>query len=78
MQVFIIAVEGMTCGHCERAAEHVLAELPGVVSVTADRTRNEVSVSVQDGVDLVLSEVAEVLAEEGYTASGIRAGSEGA
>lgn len=73
MQVFVIAVEGMTCGHCERAAEDVLGSLPGVVSVKADRGHNEVTVTMQPGVDLVLSDVADALAEEGYTASGIRA-----
>ncbi len=73
MQVFVIAVEGMTCGHCERAAEDALAALQGVVSAKADRTQQEVTVTVQQGVDLMLSEVADALADEGFTASGIRA-----
>lgn len=41
----VLMVSGMTCSHCEGAVVRNVAELPGVSSVTADRTANMVVVT---------------------------------
>ena len=60
-----LMVSGMSCGHCERAVEQALGEVPGVVRV--------VSVSQARGEAVVEGDpdpraLVEAVAEEGYQA----------
>jgi copper chaperone len=60
-----IQVDGMTCGHCEKAVSQALASVPGVTKV--------VEVSREKGAALIegTAEVAKLVAavrEEGYEA----------
>ncbi|KJS53092.1 copper-transporting ATPase [Streptomyces rubellomurinus subsp. indigoferus] len=41
----VLAVDGMSCGHCERTVSAGLAALPGVVDVTADAAGGRVTVA---------------------------------
>ncbi|MGW4380637.1 heavy-metal-associated domain-containing protein [Kitasatospora sp. NPDC004531] len=41
----VFAVEGMSCGHCERTVSAGLAALPGVTDVTADARAGRVTVA---------------------------------
>lgn len=36
MATFDLKIEGMTCGHCVRAVEEALREIPGVRDVTVE------------------------------------------
>ena len=60
-----LRVSGMSCGHCERAVEQALSEVPGVTRV--------VSVSHAQGEAVVDGDpdpeaLVEAVAEEGYQA----------
>lgn len=56
-------VQGMTCGHCEKAVVRAVKQLDPLAEVTADRTLNQVDVeSTQPREALV-----KAIAEEGYT-----------
>ena len=55
-------VEGMTCGHCERAVTEAVQQLDSQASVQIDRAANHVQVqSAQPRAAL-----AAAIAEEGY------------
>ncbi len=55
-------VEGMTCGHCERAVQEAVQQLDPQASVKIDRAANHVQVqSAQPRAAL-----AAAIAEEGY------------
>jgi copper chaperone len=60
-----LKVSGMTCGHCERAVERALAQVPGVERVVrVDRQRGEAEVAgTADAGALVAA-----IEEEGYAA----------
>jgi len=45
----LIVVEGMSCGHCEKAVEKGLSGMPGVHGVKADHARRMVSVDLDPG-----------------------------
>jgi copper chaperone len=58
----IFTVEGMTCGHCEKAVTKALLALDAQAKVLIDRLQNRVQVvSEQNRVTL-----AQAIAEEGY------------
>ncbi len=40
-----LAVQGMSCTHCEQTVEKGLQDLPGVKKVKADHTQNQVEIS---------------------------------
>lgn len=60
-------VEGMTCGHCERAVEAALGAVPGVVSAKADRATKRVDIAWQEGATPNDEAVLAALDDEGYT-----------
>lgn len=60
-----IAVEGMTCEHCEQTVENALLELDAVTDATADREAERAS--VDGSVDP--SELVRAVEAAGYTAS---------
>lgn len=60
-----IAVDGMTCEHCEQTVENAVLEIDGVTDATADREAERVS--VDGSVDT--SELVRAVEEAGYTAN---------
>jgi copper chaperone len=58
-------VQGMTCGHCEKAVTTSIKTLDPQAEVRIDRSQNQVEVnSAQPG-----EAVAQAIREEGYTVS---------
>ena len=56
-------VQGMTCGHCEMAVKKAIVRLDPEAKVVIDRAAGKVAVeSTKERAD-----IAEVIAEEGYT-----------
>ncbi|WP_448902504.1 heavy metal translocating P-type ATPase [Eubacterium sp.] len=58
----IMTIEGMMCGHCEKAVKTALEAIDGVESATADHEKNEAVVKLSKNVDdSVLKETVEKL-----------------
>jgi copper chaperone len=62
-QIFI--VEGMTCGHCEKAVTKALLALDAQAKVVIDRTQNKVQVASDKNRDAL----AQAITDEGYRVS---------
>jgi len=60
----ILAVEGMTCHHCEMTVEKVLLGIDGVKSAKASHDMKSVEVQFKDDLDLGL--VKERIEKAGY------------
>ena len=58
----IFTVEGMTCGHCEKAVTKALLSLDAAAKVLVDRTQNKVEVDSEMPRDAL----AKAIADEGY------------
>ena len=58
----IFTVEGMTCGHCEKAVTQALLSLDAQAKVVIDRTHNTVQVDSEKSREAL----AQVIADEGY------------
>lgn len=58
-----LLVEGMTCGHCEKAVKNALGELSEVKSVEVNLSTKKVIV---EGEDLVDDKLREAIDEAGY------------
>ena len=58
----IFTVEGMTCGHCEKAVTKALLSLDAQAKVVIDRTHNSVQVESEKPREAL----AQVIADEGY------------
>jgi copper chaperone len=58
----IFTVQGMTCGHCERAVQTAIKTLDPQAEVRIDRAQNRVEVNTQQSRDAV----AAAIREEGY------------
>jgi copper chaperone len=58
----IFTVEGMTCGHCEKAVTKALLSLDAQAKVVIDRTHNSVQVDSEKPREAL----AQAIAEEGY------------
>ena len=61
----IFTVEGMTCGHCEKAVTKALLSLDAQAKVVIDRTQN----TVQVDSDKNREALARAIADEGYRVS---------
>lgn len=59
----IFSVQGMTCGHCEKAVTTAIKLLDPRAVVSIDRSQNRVEVDT----DQPRETVAEAIREEGYT-----------
>lgn len=59
----IFTVEGMTCGHCEKAVTSAIKTLDPQAEVRINRSQNLVEVDTSQTRDAV----AEAIREEGYT-----------
>ena len=58
-------VQGMTCGHCERAVTRAVLQIDPQAQVTIDRAANRVEVQSTQPREAV----AKAIAEEGYAVS---------
>lgn len=58
----IFTVEGMTCGHCEKAVTKALLAVDAQAKVVIDRTQNKVQVES----DKTRDALAKAIADEGY------------
>ena len=58
-----LLVEGMSCGHCEKAVKNALGELDGVKNVNIDLGTKKVEV---EGENLVDSTIKEAIEDAGY------------
>ncbi|MFY9183810.1 cation transporter [Limnohabitans sp.] len=58
----IFTVEGLTCGHCEKAVTKALLSLDAEAKVLVDRTQNKVEVDSEMPRDAL----AKAIADEGY------------
>ncbi len=58
----VFTVEGMTCGHCEKAVTKALLALDGQAKVLIDRTQDKVQVESTQSREAL----AKAIAEEGY------------
>lgn len=63
MNKLILDVQGMTCGHCEKAVQTAIKVLDPKAEVQIDRSQNRVEVTTEQPRDAV----AAAIAEEGYT-----------
>jgi len=52
-----ITVEGMTCGHCEGTVEDAVESVSGVLSASADREQDSVSVEGEADQDALIAAV---------------------
>jgi copper chaperone len=59
----IFSVQGMTCGHCEKAVTTAIKMLDPQAVVSIDRSQNRVEVDT----DQTREALAEAIREEGYT-----------
>ena len=58
----IFTVEGMTCGHCEKAVTKALLALDAQAKIVIDRAQNKVQIDTEKPRDAL----AKAIAEEGY------------
>jgi copper chaperone len=61
----IFTVQGMTCGHCEKAVTQALLTLDAQAKVVIDRTQNTVQVDSEKNREAL----AQAIADEGYRVS---------
>jgi copper chaperone len=61
----IFTVEGMTCGHCEKAVTKALLSLDAQAKVVIDRTHNSVQVDSEKPREVL----AQAIVDEGYRVS---------
>jgi copper chaperone len=61
----IFTVEGMTCGHCEKAVTKALLSLDAQAKVVIDRTHNSVQVDSEKPREAL----AQAIVDEGYRVS---------
>jgi copper chaperone len=59
----IFSVQGMTCGHCEKAVTTAIQLLDPQADIRIDRSQNRVEVNTEQPREAV----AEAIREEGYT-----------
>ncbi len=64
----ILLVEGMSCGHCEKAVKEAVGELEGVEKVQVDLTSKKVEVEGKKLEDNIIKQAIE---EAGYDVVGI-------
>lgn len=59
----LFSVQGMSCGHCEKAVTSAILQLDPQAQVHIDRSQNRVEVNTEQPREAV----AEAIREEGYT-----------
>jgi copper chaperone len=63
----IFTVEGMTCGHCEKAVTQALLALDIQAKIVIDRTHNTVQVASEMPREIL----AQTIANEGYRVTAV-------
>jgi copper chaperone len=63
----IFTVEGMTCGHCEKAVTQALLALDTQAKIVIDRTQNTVQVASEMPREIL----AQTIANEGYRVTAV-------
>ena len=63
----IFTVEGMTCGHCEKAVTQALLALDTQAKIVIDRTHNTVQVASEMPREIL----AQTIANEGYRVTAV-------
>lgn len=58
----VFEVQGMTCGHCERAVTHAIQGIDAQAQIKIDRAANRVEVNSSASRDALQA----AIAEEGY------------
>lgn len=58
------SVKGMTCGHCVKAVESEVGEIPGITDVAVDLETGRLTVTSTEPVDT--GRLAEAVDEAGY------------
>ncbi|MGE8396166.1 MAG: heavy-metal-associated domain-containing protein [Comamonas sp.] len=59
----VFQVQGMTCGHCERAVQQAIAQIDDKAQTTIDRSSGKVVVNSNSARDTL----AKAIQEEGYS-----------
>ena len=59
----VFQVQGMTCGHCERAVQQAISQVDAHAQPTLDRTTGQVVVQSESQRETLAS----AIREEGYT-----------
>jgi copper chaperone len=59
----LFSVEGMTCGHCEKAVTKALLTLDPQAQITIDRSQNKVQVNSEQSRE----KLRQAIADEGYS-----------
>jgi len=59
----LFSVEGMTCGHCEKAVTKALLTLDPQAQITIDRSQNKVQVDSEQ----TRENLRQAIADEGYS-----------
>ena len=59
----VFQVQGMTCGHCERAVQQAISQVDAQAQTTIDRTTGQVVVQSESQREVLAS----AIREEGYT-----------
>lgn len=60
----VLQVQGMTCGHCERAVTQAVQALDPAAAITIDRSAGRVEVA---NTQVPRAALAAAIADEGYT-----------
>jgi copper chaperone CopZ len=68
MRELVLRVDGMSCGHCEKAVEKGLSAVTGVRAVKADHAEGTVKLEVEPGVDAAALKA--IIVDLGYTPAG--------
>jgi len=55
----ILKVEGMSCGHCEKAVKNAISALEGVSTVNVDLSTKKVEVEGQNLTDTLIKDAVE-------------------
>jgi copper chaperone len=63
----IFTVEGMTCGHCEKAVTQALLSLDAQAKIVIDRTQNTVKVASEKPREAL----AQAIVNEGYRVTAV-------
>lgn len=61
-----LAVEGMTCGHCEQRVEKAISQITGVKKVQASHTSQSVEISYKKDTPLDTSAVEKAITDVGF------------
>jgi copper chaperone len=65
MENVTLNVQGMSCGHCVKAVEGGVGELPGISEVKVDLQAAQVTVAF-DGAQVSVDTIKEAIEEQGY------------